>query len=224
VLRFRRLWPAPAEGGLEDLLGDLRLWDAAPPERPYVIANFVASVDGRAAIDGRSVALGDAGDREVFHFLRTQPDAVLAGTGTLAAEPYHRLAGRPERRAARVARGLAADPLLATITRSGNVPPVALADDPDSAFAVLPGTPRAALRCLRDEHGVRSVLCEGGPTLFGALVADGLVDELFLTVSPVLAGAAGPHLLEGTEDGNAPLTPLSVLVRESFLFVRYRLG
>jgi riboflavin biosynthesis pyrimidine reductase len=224
MLRFDRLWPDPGGGGLEDLIGDLRLGEAAPAERPRVVANFVASVDGRVTLGGRSVALGDAGDREMFHFLRTQADAVLAGTGTLAAEPYNRLAGRPERRAARVARGLAADPLLATITRTGNVPPVALADDPDSSFVALTGTPRAALRRLREEHGVRSVLCEGGPTLFGALVADGLVDELFLTVSPVLAAGDGPRLLEGELAGGPSLTPLGVLVRESFLFIRYRLG
>jgi riboflavin biosynthesis pyrimidine reductase len=224
-LRFRRLLPAPGEGAPEELLSDLDLGARAPADRPYVIANFVASADGRAAHGGRSEPLGDAGDREMFFFLRTLADAVLAGTGTLAAEPYNRLVGRPERRAAREARGLEPDPLLATITRSGRVPPVALAADPDSSFVVLEGPLRPALERLRGEHGVRSVLCEGGPTLFAALLAEGLVDELFLTLSPVLVGGDELGVAEGHRLADlARLELRSLLVREDSLFLRYRLG
>jgi riboflavin biosynthesis pyrimidine reductase len=130
---FRRLCPDAAEVELADQLGGVDLAAAAPAGRPYVIANFVASLDGRAAFRGRSGTLGDEGDRDLFHGLRTLPDAVMVGTGTLRAERYGRIAARPERRAAREARGLAPDPPLVVVTRSGDLPTEArLFGDADS--------------------------------------------------------------------------------------------
>ena len=61
-------------------------------------------------------------------------------------------------------------------------------------------TMTTALRRLRSEYGVRTVLCEGGPTLFGALLAEGVADELFLTLAPKLAGGGrGPTITSGPE-------------------------
>jgi riboflavin-specific deaminase-like protein len=233
---------------LSGLLADLRLQERAPDERPYVIANFVSSVDGRAAFRGRSGALGDDGDHALFHGLREQVDAVLAGTGTLRAERYGRLVRTPERVQRRVERGLAPTPLLCVITRSGVLPSdIPLLDDPESVVVVYAGapveltgaaadvrvtqldpaelTPQTAMRHLRDDHGVRAVLCEGGPTLFGALVSAGTVDELFLTLAPKLTGGGtAPSITAGPELPDLAALALEwVLARQDSLFLRYRL-
>jgi riboflavin-specific deaminase-like protein len=245
-MRFHRLLPDPAEVELDDLLAGVDLGAQAPANRPYVIVNFVASVDGRAAYQGRSGALGDEGDRQVFHGLRTLADAVLVGSGTLRTERYGRLAARPERRAQREARGLAADPLAVVVTRSGHVPwDAPLLDDPNSTFVCFTATPvqapdvaarveavelrpvtfGGALAHLRSHHGVRSVLCEGGPTITSAMLGEGVVDELWLTLSPHLVGGGA----EPTVTAGAPLPELAgldlvwALERESFMFLRYRL-
>ena len=79
----------------------------------------------------------------------------------------------------------------------------------------------ALLHSLRDE-GVRALLCEGGPTLFGSLQASGLVDELFLTISPKLAGGVAPRILEGDLTEPAPFELAWLLEEEGELFARYR--
>ncbi|HEX5618889.1 MAG TPA: dihydrofolate reductase family protein, partial [Solirubrobacteraceae bacterium] len=180
--------------------------DRAPADRPFVYVNMIMTVDGRTALDGRSAALGGEADLETLLELRTQADAVLIGTGTLRAEGYARLVGNEERRARRVDLGLADDPLAVLISRRFDIPwdaglfqaadqPVLIyagveGDVPDvpapvEVVALSDATPAAALADLRT-RGVRAVLCEGGPTLFGTLVAAGLVDELFVTLTPLL--------------------------------------
>ena len=76
------------------LLGEMDLAASSGEERPYVVANFIASADGRATFEGRSGPLGNPADREMFHGLREQMDAVMAGTNTLAIEHYGRLLGK----------------------------------------------------------------------------------------------------------------------------------
>src|SRR6478735_6240149 len=156
-MEIRRLFPDAETLEAARALDDLRLGDAAPHDRPCVVANMVASADGRATLDGASAGLSGPADRVLFHALRGQVDAVLAGTGTLRTERYRRLIREPHRRAERRARGLQPD----------------------------------ALRRVRAEHGVRSLLCEGGASLLGSLLAAGLFDELFLALSPLLAGGDG---------------------------------
>lgn len=79
----------------------------------------------------------------------------------------------------------------------------------------------ALLRSLRTE-GVKALLCEGGPTLHGALEAAGLVDELFLTIAPKLAGGGAPRILEGELPGVVPMELAWLLEAEGELFARYR--
>jgi riboflavin biosynthesis pyrimidine reductase len=79
----------------------------------------------------------------------------------------------------------------------------------------------ALLNSLRAE-GVRALLCEGGPTLHGALQAAGLVDELFLTIAPKLAGGGAPRILEGELARIAPLELAWLLEEDGELFARYR--
>jgi riboflavin biosynthesis pyrimidine reductase len=187
--------------------------------RPCIVADMIGSADGRVAVDGRSAGLGHPADRALLRELRAAVDAVLVGTGTLRAERYANLLD-PEQRARRAARGLPPTPLVCTVSRTLEVPlGVPLFAEPDARVAIYtevegsvrgagadvrvhripPGGPRLArvAEHLAAEYGVRAVLCEGGPTLLHRLVADGVLDELFLTVSPLLVAGDAPAALSG---------------------------
>ncbi len=247
-MEFRQLLPQPATVEVGELLGSLELDDGAS-DRPHTLVNFVASADGRATLGGRSGPLGDDGDRAMFHGLREQVDAVLAGTGTLRTERYGRILAKPERRERRTTRGKAPEPLACVITRTGEIPPeVPMFEEPEQRVVVFtaadvdvssqraqlevvhldPGelTLTTVMRRLRSDHGVGSLLCEGGPTLFGALLQEGLVDELFLTLAPKLAGGGtGPAIATGPElTDPAALRLLWLLERNDSLYLRYALG
>ena len=243
---LRRLHPDPATRDSAELLGDLGLNERAHAERPWVITNFATTADGRATLDGRSGPIGDDGDMEVFRRLRTQVDALLIGTRTLGIERYGRAVRRPELRAAREALGLAPEPLVATVSRSGELPlEIPLFQEPEADVVVFapseapePDCPArvtlvrldpaeltltSALRWLRAERHVRSLLCEGGPTLMGALLHERLVDELFLTLAPQLAGGgSGPTMSSGPALADpAALELVWALERAGSLYLRY---
>jgi riboflavin-specific deaminase-like protein len=246
-MEFRRLFPDRARVELPDAMQELR--DApVPGERPHVLANFVASVDGRATFQGRSGQLGDDGDRAVFSGLRDVVDAVLVGTTTLRIERYGRLIRDPERRLRRQQHGLAAEPTACVISRSGAIPTdIPLFSEPEAKIVVFsttapstsavaadctfvrvkPGqlTLATALRRLRDDFGIRLLLCEGGPTLFGGLLREGLVDELFLTLAAKLVGGGdGPAISGGPELSQLQQLRLRwVLERADSLYLRYAL-
>ncbi len=248
AMDFRRLIPEASVVDELELLGGLAPAGDGPGERPHTIANFVATIDGRATFRGRSGPLGDDGDHAIFHGLREQVDAILAGTGTLRVERYGRLLGRPERRRRRVERGLRPEPLACVVTRSGEVPTdIPLFGEPEARIVVFspveidtsecdaevavvrvdPGelTLTTVLRRLRRDHDVRMLLCEGGPTLFGALLGEGLVDELFLTLAPKLAGGgAGPTIASAPELAELEELELKwLLERDGSLYLRYGL-
>lgn len=232
---------------MDELLAGMALADQAPPDRPYVIANFVSSVDGRATFQGRSGQLGDEGDLDVFRALRREVDAVLVGTSTLRAEQYGRILKLPESRERRRRRGLAPEPLAITLTRNGDAPlGIPLFAEPEAEVVIFSGReidvsgvaaqvevvvlhPPAlaqALRHLRAHHQVRLLLCEGGPSMLAALVRERLLDELFLTLAPHLTGGGtGPALTSGPELPELRSMELAeVLERAGSLFLRYRLG
>lgn len=244
-MQFRQLLPEPATLTAEELLSSLEPLPR-PAIRPYVLVNFIASLDGRATFQGRSGQLGGEADRELFHGLRERVDAVIAGTQTLRIERYGRIVGEPERRERRVQRGSDPEPLTCVVTRTGVLPlDIPLFAEPESRVVIfsarpldldsvaaqaelvhLPGerlTLTTVLERLRSEFGVASLLCEGGPSLFGSLLHEALVDELFLTLAPKLAGggpampiSVGPELPALWE-----LSPRWVLERDAFLFLRY---
>jgi 5-amino-6-(5-phosphoribosylamino)uracil reductase len=226
----------------------LRLGELAPPRRPYLVANFVASADGKATFEGRSGKLGGEADKALFHRLRTQCDAVLVGSGTLRVERYGRLVRDPELRAAREAEGLAPDPVACVVSRSLSLPvDIPLLQDPEQRTLVFtasderlegagPGvviervraeelTLTTVLEVLHDRYLVRSVLCEGGPTLMGALLGEELVDELFLSVAPRIAGGGeAATIVEGMPLADlVELELVWVLESRGELFLRYRL-
>jgi riboflavin-specific deaminase-like protein len=234
---------------VRELLNGLNLAGAAPTDRPYTIVNFVASADGHAAFRGRSRWLSDEADRELFHGLREHVDAVMAGTGTLRAERYGRMVRDPGRRQRRAASGLNPEPLSVVMSRSGDVPTgIPLFSDPGSRVVVFtssaiqtsglaaevdvvrldPGelTLTTMMRRLRSAYDVRSLLCEGGPTLFGALLQENLVDELFLSLAPKLTGGgSAPAITAGAE--LADLREMSLvwaLELDDALYLRYALS
>ena len=225
---FRRLLPAGAE---IDALDYTRALELAPqrPDRPHVLANFVASLDGHATVNEQSRKLSGQADRELFYALRERVDAVLVGTNTLASEHYKRMLPQPERRERRLAAGREAEPLAVTVSRSGQVPreiPL-FADTPDNVLVFEgDGVPLdAVLHTLRRDHGVETLLCEGGPTLFGALLTANLVDELFLTLAPTLTGGtSGPAVVSGPPpEVPADVELAAALEHDGTLFLRYRL-
>jgi len=179
---------------------------------------MIAAADGRATIQGRSVALGHPADRALLRELRTGADAILVGAATMAAERYATLLD-PDQRALRAARGDVEHPLIATISRrldlSTEIP---VLDEPGVEVVVFtesdaapprvgghltvhrfaPGglTLLGVLEAL-GARGVRGVACEGGPRLLGRLVGEGGLDDLLLTIAPLLAAGVAPSVLEG---------------------------
>ena len=237
-----RLHPPGPPVEVDDMLAALRPWERAPEGRPLVMVNMVATADGLITIDGRSGPIGGAGDHAMFHGLRTIVDAVLVGTGTLRAERYGRMVRKPERRARRVALGLEEDPIALLVTRSGELPwgaplfaepaqrvviagPCEVPDVAAQVEVIDADGPAAALRALRERFGVRAVLCEGGPTLNGALLAERVLDELFLTLAPKLALAdEAPRIVSGGPiEAPVEMELLSVARHEGELYLRYAL-
>ncbi len=228
----------------DDLASGLRLGDRAPGQRPYLALNMVSSLDGKATIEWRTKGLSTELDRQLFHHLRTQADAVMVGAGTARVERYGRMAKSEELRDKREREGLARDPLAVVVSGRLDLPAdLPLLNDPEQRVIIatgsdvsLPGLGEQVeyarvgddlpllMARLREDHGVRSVLCEGGPTLNSHLLAAGLVDELFLTLNPKLAGGAaaltivaGRGLIEPAE-----LELISVAEGEGDLFTRWR--
>ena len=239
------LFPERRRTSPGELASGLRLGDQAPADRPYLVLNMVSSLDGRATIDWRTKGLSTDVDRLLFHHLRTQADAVMVGAGTARTERYGRMAKSDELRDKREREGLARDPLAVVVSGRLDLPAdLPLLNEPEqkvliatASHALLPGLGEQVeyarvgddlpllMARLREEHGIRSVLCEGGPTLNSFLLAAGLVDELFLTLNPKLAGGAaaltivaGRQLVEPAE-----LSLMSVAEGGGDLFTRWRL-
>ena len=222
---------------------------AAPDGRPWLLLNMISTVDGATAIDGRSGGLGGPADKLVFQAVRAVADIVLVGAGTVRAENYGPPRVGPRAGEDRRRRGQAAAPRLAIVTGSLDLDPDSrvFVDDEPGARPIVVTTSTAdagrraalaeradvltagdatvdlvdALRQLR-ARGDRVVVCEGGPSLNGQLVAADLVDELTLTLSPLLAAGQSARVTHGT----APDYPLGmaldrILEEDGLLFLRY---
>jgi riboflavin-specific deaminase-like protein len=243
---MQRLIPDREEITVDEQLAELRPWEWAGQERPYVITNFVLTLDGRATIAGRSAPIGSGADTAMLLGLRTRVDAVMIGAGTMRAERYGRPVGDPARRERREREGLSGDPLMILVSGRLDLPwdaplftegggrilicTASETDPPETQTEVLVNRSEGmvdlgeALRRLRAEHGVRALLCEGGPHLHAQLIDAGLVDELFVTHAPKLAGGEGPHLVEGLSESERRLELVWLLHEEATgeLFGRYR--
>jgi riboflavin biosynthesis pyrimidine reductase len=224
----------------------LGLRESSGPDagRPRVVASMIASADGRTAVKGRSVGLGHPADRALLRELRTAVDAILVGTATLRAERYANLLDADQRES-RIAAGLEPEPVVATVSRRLDLPTdIPLLAEPTARVQVYTEvegevptqgawvaahrfeagglTMPAILEHLRRERGVRAILCEGGPTLLRELVAADCIDDLLLTLSPMLVAGEAPPALRGAElEPPAALTLRDVHRADDHLFLHY---
>jgi len=241
---MRRLLPDPGPVEISEQLDGYRPWEETHPDRPRLAINFAATVDGRATIGGVSGPIGSSADTQMLLRLRTRFDAVMIGAGTMRAERYGRLASKPETREHREQLGLSPDPLMVIVSGRLDLPwdaplfteaggrvlifTASEAEPPEVATSLQVVRHKgfidivAALRHLRHEAGIRALLCEGGPGLHGELEAGGLVDELFLTTAPKLAGGGAPRIIEGDLPEVAELDLAWLLEQDGELFARYR--
>lgn len=216
----------------EDPLVTYRRPRRPPPGRPWVLSNFVAGVDGAITIDGRVDGLSSPRDQTVFDLLRSLSDLVLVGAGTFRAERYPPVRLPADLRDERRERGQAPVPGLAVVSRSlqldwdrpsftaAEVRPIVLtsaAAEPGAraraeevADVVIAGDTHVdvatALRALR-ARGHDVVLCEGGPTLLAELLGAGLLDELCLTLAPLVGGDPSRMV---ADEPRPPLTPFEL--------------
>jgi len=213
-----------------------------------VRGNMVGSIDGAAAVDGLSGGLSSPGDRRVFWALRALADVILVGAGTARSEGYHPTRIKAPWDSLGLREGRPAAPPLALVTRSLDLDPAApliagaprdaptivitCAASPPDRRAALAGAAdlivagddsvdlKAALAALAD-RGLARVLCEGGPRLLSDIIAAGLLNELCLTLAPVLVGPGPVRVLGG---GPLPAHRLSLahlLEEDGTLFAKY---
>jgi riboflavin biosynthesis pyrimidine reductase len=211
---------------------------------------MIGSVDGGATVEGRAGGLAGPGDRALFKVLREIADVVLVGAGTVRTENYSGAQMSVAARQARQARGQAEIPPIAIVTASGALEPTSRlfthAETPPLIF-----TTNASFVATRDRVQGRAdvfdastsdpivvdatavlaqlaqrrlyrVLCEGGPTLLGAIVEQNLLDELALTLAPTLVAGGAPRIVSGRSPVSAGLRPDHVLADDGgYLYLRY---
>src|SRR5436305_576604 len=221
TLGFQRIHPDRAALTAEEAAAGFGPVPETPGERPYLGINMVATADGKVTVGGRSGPIGNEDDRELFNELRARVDAVMVGAGTVRTERYGRIVRDPGRRERRAAYGLEPDPLAVVVTGRLDLPlELPLLGTAEQRVVVITGSDSelgetdagvdyirapgggfvilaSALRELGERFGVRSVMCEGGPLLNSALLNEGLVDELWLSIAPKLAAGGGPTVVSG---------------------------
>lgn len=221
------LWPSPATNLDDDAI--LSAYETGVGDA-WVRVNFVSSIDGSATQAGRSGGLSDAADKRVFALLRRACDVVLVGAGTVRVEGYGGMRVDDASSRWRVSHGFAEQPTLAIVSgdlgldpgadvfEQAPVRPIVLTTQAASdarkdaiaqvADVVVCGEAsvdtRMAVQALA-ERGLKRVHCEGGPHLFGTFVSERTLDELCLTISPVLEGGLGKRIIDG-----APQLPMDM--------------
>jgi riboflavin biosynthesis pyrimidine reductase len=238
---FRRLLPDPVDE--VDVASAYRY-----PDRTWLRANMISSVDGAATIDGHAGGLGNKSDQQVLGALRGLSDVVIAGAGTVTAEGYGPAKARAEYQELRAAAGQPPAPVMAVVSQRLHL-------DFDSRYFVEATHPPIVITCaaapadrlvaaqkvasvvIAGESSVspalmvealvglghRRLLCEGGPTLLGLVAADGVLDELCLTIAPMLVGGESRRVLDGPVLSPARRMRLTQLLQDDddLLFARY---
>jgi riboflavin biosynthesis pyrimidine reductase len=241
---------AEADAGVElDELVARYAYPPLAPGRAWVRANMVASADGAAWHEGASRALSSPGDMRVFGVLRAVADVVVAGAETVRRERYRPARAREAFAERRAAAGQAPAPVIAVVSESLEldfaeplftspvVPTLVLtgaaapaervaAAEAAGAVVVVAGEGAGAdpVRVVRElaARGLGRVLTEGGPRLLGSFVAAGVVDELCLSLAPLLVAGDAPRIAFGAEpSAPARFRLRSVLEEDGFLFTRY---
>ena len=234
---------------LDDLSDDelIAVYEVTDRSVPHLRANFVSSLDGAVEIDGLSKALSSDSDSRVFSTIRRLADVVLVGAGTIRDEGYNPLKLSGAARSWRLAAGLAENPTLAIVSSRLELSPVnpvfqsavrpivvthaAAPPDRREALAevaevLVLGDAEVDLRAVLDElsaRGMTQVLSEGGPHLLGSLTAADLVDELSLTLAPLLAGPGSSRITAGAPSTLTRRLKLksSLAASDDYVFLRY---
>jgi len=213
----------------------------------FLRINFVASADGASSLDGRAGGLGSPTDQQVLRLLRDRSDGIMVGAGTARAEGYRPLRDDPDRAGPRIARGQSRVPSLILVSQRLTVDPTdriiakavaptvivtCAGSDPGRRAALAEVTPvvvagkdtvdLVGARAALADRGLRRLVCEGGPTLFGTALGAGVVDELCLTISPMLTGPGAGRIV----DSSLRIDPVRLRLRhlleeDGYLFLRY---
>jgi riboflavin biosynthesis pyrimidine reductase len=242
---MRMLFPEPVEAvDTGTVYADVPHSDG----RPSVRLNMIVSVDGGTSWNGVSGALGGSVDKALFSVLRSFADVVLVASATMRGEQYGPAVLGSKIQDTRRERGQTPVPKIAVVSRTCQfdwrtpfftaakerpmvitVSSTAEADRnraAEVAEVIIAGEvdvdlPRAIAEL--GSRGAKSVLAEGGPTLNGELARDGLLDELCVTLSPLLAGGDAKRIIAGSAlDNLEPLELCSICEEDNYLFLRYR--
>jgi riboflavin biosynthesis pyrimidine reductase len=238
----RRLLPDPVDDP------DLAMAYAYPAGTPWLRGNMIASADGAATVDGRAGGLGNKTDQLILGLLRALSDVVIAGAGTVTAEGYGPARVRPEYEELRMAAGQMPAPVMAVVSQrlhlnfesryftEATQPPIVVTCETAPgdrilaaqklADVIVAGTESVSPALLVKglvERGYQKLLCEGGPTLLGTLAAGGVLDELCLTISPLLVGGPARRVLDGPVLDPPQRLRLTQLLQDDddLLFARY---
>jgi riboflavin biosynthesis pyrimidine reductase len=249
----RQIYPTEAPLTDAGLAARYACPDRAAGAAPWLRANMVASLDGAATLSGRSGGLSSEWDRQVFAMLRAITDVILVGAGTARAEGYGPVRPQTEgRRWAWLRDGRTPSPPIAVLSRrldldldsplvtdspdyartiiitTESAPPQRLAAAARTADVLVAGEAIVDVAVALDglaERGHRRILAEGGPHLLSQIAGAGRLDELCLTVSPLLAGPGAGRIVQGDPlpagTGPLPFTLAHVLADEGYLFCRY---
>ncbi|MCE7009741.1 pyrimidine reductase family protein [Kibdelosporangium philippinense] len=244
---MQTLWPDPDAYELTDSALE-QLYDyPAELDRPFVQVNFVSSLDGAVTVAGRSAELSGPGDQKVFHLQRDLADVILVGATTALIERYRGLKRNEVRAERRERLGLAPLPPVAVVTGKCSITPDSLLITDTLVPPILftseaaPGKQAltdagAEVVVVGDEHvdlnlalaelgkrGLNRVNCEGGPRLFGGMIAANLVDQLNLTLSPQLTAGDSGRISAGPVLAEARRMRLAAALRDDdFLMLAYR--
>ncbi|MFD8983153.1 pyrimidine reductase family protein [Streptomyces sp. NPDC059564] len=244
---------APDRGDREwslDELADAYAYPELAPGAHWLRANMVSTLDGAGQHDGRSQPISGETDMRIFGTLRALADVVIVGAETVRQEGYRPARAREAFAARREAAGQGPAPVIAVVTASLDldftlplftaplVPTLVVTGAAAPADRVAAATAAGAevvvagdgagadpARVVRElvARGLRRQLTEGGPRLLGQFVAADVLDELCLTISPMLT-AGNAQRIAGGPSVTVPhrLSPACVLEEAGFLFASYR--
>jgi riboflavin biosynthesis pyrimidine reductase len=219
-------------------------------DRCWVRANMISSLDGGATDDGKAGGLAGAGDRALFARMRQEADVILVGAATVRIENYSGAQMNALHRQERHSRGQAEVPPIAVVTHSADfehdaklftraeVPPLiltcretvadarrrfgALAEVIDASGRHSDRADPAAVLDILDGRGLRRVLTEGGPSLLSLFIEAGLIDELCVTIAPILVGGRARRIATGSGEAHTVMRRSHVLTDdEGYLYTRY---
>jgi riboflavin-specific deaminase-like protein len=230
---------------VDNIYDNLRFPTEGLRGKPYLVLNLVQSTDGKASIGGKASGLGTDVDRTAMRALRAKSDAVMVGGGTIRAEKLSLSLD---------AEDMGPVPRAVILTNSGDIPLESnLVRDPrQKVLVLLPESAgkgaekhvkrlaeirrvpavasgeidvQRAVEILNSDYGIEVLLCEGGPTLNRALIESDLVDELFLTIAPMLVGEQSlRHTSTPAQGRLRPLGLISSQVVGDEVFLRYALN